>query len=37
MKKTWEGINNIMNRKTKKSYFIHAIKYHNNGNRLHLQ
>ena len=34
MKKTWEGINTIMIRKTQKSSCIQAIKDHNNGNRL---
>ena len=34
MKKAWEGMNNIMNRKTKKLNYIHAIKDYNNGNRL---
>ena len=34
MKKAWEGMNNIMNRKTKKLNYNHAIKDYNNGNRL---
>ena len=33
MKKTWEALNNLLNRKTKKSRHVNAIKDFNNGNK----
>ena len=34
MKKTWEALNNLLNRKTKKSRHVNAIKDFNNGNKI---
>ena len=34
MKKTWEALNNILNRKTKESRQVNAIKDFNNGNKI---
>ena len=33
-KKTWEALNNLLNRKTKKSRHVNAIKDFNNGNKI---
>ena len=34
MKKTWEALNNLLNRKTKKSWQVNAIKDFNNGSKI---
>ena len=34
MKKTWEALNNLLNRKTKESRQVNAIKDFNNGNKI---
>ena len=34
MKKTWEALNNLLNRKTKKSRQVNAIKDFNNGSKI---
>ena len=34
MKKTWEALNNLLNRKTKKSRHVNAVKDFNNGNKI---
>ena len=34
MKKTWEALNNLLNRKTKKSRHVNAIKDFNNANMI---